>query len=155
MTGSESGGHGSAIGSPVISLLPSVLRAIEKSGHQKPVVLAAGGIVTGDQIAAMLTLGADGIVLGTRLLATPEALFSQSQKDAIVAASSSNATVRTTLFDTMRGTLGWPDDVDGRALINDTVREEAEGKSQADLKAAYAEAVKTKDVKRIVTWAGA
>ena len=49
-------------------------------------MLAAGGVFTGQQVAAALALGADGVVLGSALLASPESLFSSLQKDAIVKA---------------------------------------------------------------------
>lgn len=49
--------------------------------------VASGGVGTGSQLAAALTLGADGINMGTRFIATKEAPVHQHVKDAIVAAS--------------------------------------------------------------------
>jgi len=77
--GTESGGHRSygskhpksrALGSSTLTLVPEVLDTI---GDQVPVV-AAGGIVDGRGLAAMLALGADGVLLGTRFVATRESL---------------------------------------------------------------------------------
>jgi NAD(P)H-dependent flavin oxidoreductase YrpB (nitropropane dioxygenase family) len=48
-------------------------------------VLIAGGIADGAGIAAALVLGAEGVLLGTRFLATTEAPFPDGYKDAIVA----------------------------------------------------------------------
>ena len=123
-----------------MSLLPAVIRDL---GESRPILLAAGGITTGAQMAAMLALGADGVVLGTRLLATPEADYAESCKQAVVAATSADATTRTTIFDTCRGTTGWPDAIDGRALRNKTTEEHASGRSEQELTSEYETAAKS------------
>jgi nitronate monooxygenase len=46
--------------------------------------VAAGGIATGDAIISMLVLGASGVSVGTRFIATPEASVSESYKNAVV-----------------------------------------------------------------------
>jgi Dioxygenases related to 2-nitropropane dioxygenase len=46
--------------------------------------VAAGGISTGAQMAAALAVGACGVVVGTRLIATPEARAAVAYKEAIV-----------------------------------------------------------------------
>ena len=83
--GAESGGHRSygtkrdkadALGTSTITLVPQVLAAV---GERVPVV-AAGGIVDGRGLAAMLALGADGVLLGTRFVATRESLASAEWK---------------------------------------------------------------------------
>jgi len=83
--GTESGGHRSygtkrtrddAVGSSTLTLLPQVIDAVDE---QVPVV-AAGGIVDGRGLAAMLALGADGVLLGTRFVATRESLASEVWK---------------------------------------------------------------------------
>jgi nitronate monooxygenase len=51
-------------------------------------ILLAGAIGTGSQIAAARIMGADMAYLGTRFLATKEALVSQAQKEMTVAANS-------------------------------------------------------------------
>src|SRR5215470_5957275 len=63
--GSEGGGHVGWMGS--MALVPMVVNAIAP----RP-VLAAGGIADGRGLAAALALGAEGVLLGTRFLATPE-----------------------------------------------------------------------------------
>ncbi len=79
--GTEAGGHRSygtkrakadAMGQSTITLVPQVIDAI---GAKVPVV-AAGGIVDGRGLAAMLALGADGVLLGSRFVATQESLAS-------------------------------------------------------------------------------
>ncbi len=76
--GTEGGGHVGLMGT--LTLVPQVVRAIS------PVpVLAAGGIATGAGLAAALALGADGVLLGTRFLATEEAPIAAAYKRAILA----------------------------------------------------------------------
>jgi nitronate monooxygenase len=74
--GSAAGGHA---GTPPARLLTPYLRA--KTGLP---VVAAGGVSTGAQMAAALAVGACGVVLGTRLIATPEARAAETYKEAIV-----------------------------------------------------------------------
>ncbi len=83
--GTESGGHRSygtklgqsgVVGSSTLTLVPETVDAI---GGSVPVV-AAGGIVDGRGLAAMLALGADGVLLGTRFVATVESSASDVWK---------------------------------------------------------------------------
>jgi nitronate monooxygenase len=66
-------------------------------------VIAAGGIADGRGLAAALALGAQAVMIGTRLIATPEANAHPVYQEKILAASE-DQTVRTTLFG-----YGWPD----------------------------------------------
>lgn len=79
--GFECGGHPGEDDIPNMILLP---RAAEEL---KVPFLASGGIGNGKQLVASLALGADGINMGTRFIATKEAPVHQNVKDAIVAAS--------------------------------------------------------------------
>jgi NAD(P)H-dependent flavin oxidoreductase YrpB (nitropropane dioxygenase family) len=83
--GGEAGGHCGEVSTLV--LIPEVVRALADAGHQTP-VLAAGGIVTGAQMAAMMAAGAQGAWTGTVWLATPEAETSEIFRDKMVAARS-------------------------------------------------------------------
>ena len=75
--GTEGGGHVGWQAS--LALVPMVVDAVT------PVpVLAAGGIADGRGLAAALALGADGVLLGTRFLATEESPLHQNFKQAIV-----------------------------------------------------------------------
>jgi nitronate monooxygenase len=112
--GIEAGGHGAVSGLPVITLLSSILSGVPEAS---PPILAAGGMVNGGHLAAVLTLGASGAVFGTRFLLSPESLYTDVQRQALLAASSS-ASVRTMAFDYARGTMGWPCGIDGRGLHN-------------------------------------
>ncbi|PFH51880.1 hypothetical protein AMATHDRAFT_74580 [Amanita thiersii Skay4041] len=112
--GIEAGGHGHSKALPLLTLLSLTL---SKMSPDSPPVLAAGGLATGAQVASMLALGASGVVLGTRFLLSPESSYTDTQRRALINASS-NDTVRTMAFDYARNTLGWPLGVDGRALRN-------------------------------------
>jgi len=81
------------------------------------IVVAAGGIAEGRGLAAALALGAEGVLVGTRFYATVESLGHDRAKARILAASGED-TVRTAVFDTVRG-YRWPDGITGRALRND------------------------------------
>jgi NAD(P)H-dependent flavin oxidoreductase YrpB (nitropropane dioxygenase family) len=69
-------------------------------------VLVAGGIADGAGIAATLVLGADGVLLGTRFLATDEAPLPDGYKRAILE-SDGHDTVITEIPDIVSGTV-WP-----------------------------------------------
>jgi NAD(P)H-dependent flavin oxidoreductase YrpB (nitropropane dioxygenase family) len=69
-------------------------------------VLAAGGIADGRGLAAALALGAEGVLMGTRFLATPEAPCPAAWKQAILAASEAD-TVCSPVFDHAIG-MPWP-----------------------------------------------
>ncbi|HUS61420.1 MAG TPA: nitronate monooxygenase, partial [Acidimicrobiales bacterium] len=62
---------------------PLVPQIVDAVGDRVPVV-AAGGIFDGRGLAAALALGADGIWVGTRFIATPEARAVPGYKDALV-----------------------------------------------------------------------
>lgn len=76
---SGAGGHAGAV-SPMV-LLPYLKKSL------KIPVIAAGGIVNGQQILAALVLGADGVQIGTRFIATPEATASDDYKKAIISSA--------------------------------------------------------------------
>jgi enoyl-[acyl-carrier protein] reductase II len=77
--GTEAGGHTGTVAT--IALVPQVVDAV---GAQVPVV-AAGGLFDGRGLAASLALGADGVWIGTRFIATPEARAVNGYKDALLA----------------------------------------------------------------------
>ncbi|WP_235532922.1 nitronate monooxygenase, partial [Sphingomonas sp. Leaf412] len=83
--GGEAGGHCGEVSTMV--LVPEVIRAI---GGKVP-VLAAGGIMTGAQMAAAMAMGADGAWTGSVWLATPESETSEAFREKMVAATSRDA----------------------------------------------------------------
>jgi NAD(P)H-dependent flavin oxidoreductase YrpB (nitropropane dioxygenase family) len=84
--GTEAGGHTGAISTMV--LVPEVVRAVSPTP-----VLAAGGIVTGAQVAAAMALGAQGVWCGSVWLTTEEAETDPAVQRKMLAATSSD-TVR-------------------------------------------------------------
>jgi enoyl-[acyl-carrier protein] reductase II len=86
--GFEAGGHNGIDEITTLSLVPQVVDALEIP------VIAAGGIADGRQIAAALSLGAEGVQIGTRFAATIEASSSDAFKQKIVEAKD-NSTILT------------------------------------------------------------
>jgi enoyl-[acyl-carrier protein] reductase II len=82
--GAESAGFGGSIGT--LALVPQIVDAVP----DLPVV-ASGGIADGRGLAAALALGADGVNIGTRFLASTEATVDDDWKRAIVDAESQDA----------------------------------------------------------------
>jgi nitronate monooxygenase len=107
--GTESGGHGGKRGSSTMAFVPVVV------DMAAPVpVLAAGGIADGRGVAAALALGAAGALVGTRLLATAEALVDSAAKKSIVDGSGED-TERNTVLDIARGSR-WPREYPARTM---------------------------------------
>ncbi len=77
--GTEGGGHTGTVAT--MALVPQVVDAV---GDKVPVV-AAGGLYDGRGLAASLALGADGVWIGTRFIATPEARSVKGYKETLVA----------------------------------------------------------------------
>jgi nitronate monooxygenase len=112
--GTEAGGHGAS--RTTIDIVPAI---VDLAAGRVPVV-AAGGIADGRGLAAMMMLGAAGVLLGTRFYASVEADGADEAKQRICAAASGN-TVRGIIFDLSRNNV-WPAPFTGRCLINDHVR---------------------------------
>ncbi len=97
--GTEGGGHVGVMAT--LPLARMVIRALPNI-----LVLVAGGIADGPGIAAALVLGADGVLLGTRFLATNEAPFPDGYKRAIVE-SDGHDTLISEIPDIVSGQV-WP-----------------------------------------------
>ncbi len=85
--GFECGGHPGEDDIPNMILLPRAFQEL------KIPFVASGGIGTASQMVAALALGAEGINMGTRFIATKEAPVHQNVKDAIVKASELDTTL--------------------------------------------------------------
>jgi NAD(P)H-dependent flavin oxidoreductase YrpB (nitropropane dioxygenase family) len=83
--GGEAGGHCGEVSTLV--LIPEVVRGLRRAGYDCP-VLAAGGIMTGEQMAACMAMGAAGAWTGSVWLATTESECSQIFRDKMVEAGS-------------------------------------------------------------------
>lgn len=85
--GTEAGGHTGQVAT--MPLVPQIVDAVD---GRVPVV-AAGGIVDGRGLAAALALGADGIWVGTRFIATPEARAVIGYKDMLLRTHEDGTTI--------------------------------------------------------------
>ncbi|KKY29050.1 putative 2-nitropropane dioxygenase [Phaeomoniella chlamydospora] len=87
--GTEGGGHTGDI--PTSILIPSVCdiacQHLSPLTHRVPLVVAAGGISTGRSLASALMLGASGVWVGTRFVASLESGSSQLHKQAVIDAT--------------------------------------------------------------------
>jgi NAD(P)H-dependent flavin oxidoreductase YrpB (nitropropane dioxygenase family) len=77
--GTEAGGHTGWIST--LPLIPAVVDAVAPLP-----VIAAGGIADARGIAAVLMLGAEGVLMGSRFEATPEATIPPGYRDRLIAA---------------------------------------------------------------------
>ena len=112
--GSEAGGHGAS--RTTIDIVPAI---VDLAAGRVPVA-AAGGIADGRGLAAMMMLGASGVLLGTRFYASQECDGADEAKKRICAATSGSS-VRSIIFDLSRNNV-WPAPFNGRCLINDHAR---------------------------------
>lgn len=85
--GTEAGGHTGTVAT--LALVPQVVDAVS---DRVPVV-AAGGLYDGRGLAAALALGADGVWIGTRFIATPEARAVSGYKEALLATAEDGTVV--------------------------------------------------------------
>jgi NAD(P)H-dependent flavin oxidoreductase YrpB (nitropropane dioxygenase family) len=94
--GIEAGGHVQS-STPLARLLGETIAIAGATP-----VIAAGGIATGADIARVMKAGAQGVMMGTRFVASDESLAHPAYKQALVAATAEQ-TVYTNCFD-----IGWP-----------------------------------------------
>jgi len=123
--GGHLGFHADELDKPEFQLehiLPDVVEAVKpfeaSSGRRIPVI-AAGGIYTGADIAKFLDMGASGVQMGTRFVATDECDADQAFKEAFVQARREDITV-------IKSPVGMP----GRAIFNDFLLAVREGRKK-------------------------
>jgi len=112
--GGDAGGHGMSVRS-TFTLVPEIVDLVARRSAET-LVLAAGGVADGRGLAAALALGADGVLVGTRFWAAPEALVSPRAQQRALKASGDD-TFRTQVYDVVRQ-LDWPAEYNARALGN-------------------------------------
>lgn len=76
--GFEAGGHNGREETTTMVLIPAVCNAVSVP------VIAAGGIATGRQMLAAMVLGAEGVQVGSRFIATPEASSHNNFKETVI-----------------------------------------------------------------------
>jgi len=161
--GTDAGGHGLQNGgSSLITLLPEVVDALAGLPEAKQMrLVAAGGIMEARGTAAAMVLGAQGVVLGTRLLGAQEANITKGYRQAVLAAGDGGvSTIRSSVYDTLRGTTDWPAGYGGRGVINRSYHDSLAGMPLEENKKLYNEAVEKGDEGwgdngRLTTYAGA
>lgn len=94
--GYEAGGHNSPLEVTTFALIPQVADAVDVP------VVAAGGIADGRGIAAAMSLGADGVQMGTRFIATEECNIHDAFKKLILTADDTGTCVIGRQFNLMR-----------------------------------------------------
>ena len=115
--GAEAGGHGanSLEGRATFTLVPEIADYLAQQSPQTQ-LLAAGGVADGRGLAAALSLGADGVLIGSRLWASSESLAAPGAVASALTASGDD-TARSAVFDILRR-KNWPAPYDFRALRN-------------------------------------
>lgn len=111
--GSEAGGHGEL--RATMTLVPEIADLIAAKAPAT-LLCAAGGIADGRGLAAALVLGADGVLVGSRLWASREANVSERMHAAALAATGDD-TIRSQVMDLARK-LDWPPRYTARVLRN-------------------------------------
>ncbi len=147
--GREAGGHMGP--QPLWTLLPEVL---EIAGDRP--VLAAGGLVDGRDLAAALTFGAAGVLMGTRFLAASESPISASYQRAIIEAQAGD-TIASSIWDMIW--VGQWSGVQVRAIRNETTvrwvgHEDELWTTLASVREQVQAADQQQDVKRMAVLAG-
>jgi|ERR1700722_17177733 len=124
--GTEAGGHGANR-----STFPFVPEAADylKQRSPKTLLIAAGGIADGRGLAAAILLGADGVVVGSRLWASAEALTPKAHTDKAIG-KTGDSTIRTKVLDALRG-VPWPREFSFRFLKNKLTEEWADREAEA------------------------
>ncbi|KAJ5693260.1 hypothetical protein N7462_002683 [Penicillium macrosclerotiorum] len=155
--GTDAGGHQWAQGASIISLLPEVRNAVATHPRaEKTAIMAAGGVVDGRGCVAALSLGADGIVMGTRFVATSECPAPPSIKESIISARDGGvSTIKSARHDVFQSTDIFPRQYDGRAVIGISYHESEDGVSDEEVIKRYNEAKEKGEDQRRTVWAGA
>ncbi|KAE9370818.1 2-nitropropane dioxygenase precursor [Stipitochalara longipes BDJ] len=143
--GADAGGHSRSKGAGIITLLPEVYDAVNgelEIARQIPLI-AAGGIIEERGAAAAMVLGAAGMAMGTRFLASREATINRGyQRHVVDAGDGGQNTVRTQLYNWLRGERNWPAGWDARGLANGSWMDHEKGVDFEKNQELYAEAAK-------------
>ena len=133
--GGEAGGHGMNSRS-TFTFVPEIVDLVAKHSPST-LVVAAGGVADGRGHAAALALRADGVLVGTRLTTSTEALVTPEAQQRAVGASGDD-TSRTRVYDIVRQ-RDWPGEYDLRLVTNPLI--EAWHGNESELRARLPEAV--------------
>ena len=147
--GSEAGGHGGT--RATLPFVPAVVDLVSPTP-----VLAAGGIADGRGLAAALSLGAAGALIGTRFNACEEALVDPESVKAVLNGQGED-TERSGVFDIARG-VAWPARYSARTIRNEFSDQwrsrEVELAADEVAKEDYRQAEESGDMRVVPVWAG-
>ncbi len=113
--GGEAGGHTGSVST--VALVP---QTVDIAGAIP--VIAAGGIADGRGLVAMLALGAQGMIMGTRFVMAEEATPSAHNHRERILAATADDTIFTDVFDIVDG-MTWPEGIHGRSITTDFAKE--------------------------------
>ena len=116
--GCESGGHVGEM--TTMALVPQIVDAVSIP------VIAAGGIADGRQLAAAFALGAEGVQIGTVLLATNECPIHENYKQAVIKAKDNDTIVTGRI-------AGTPVRIIKNSMAREYVKREKEGADKMEL----------------------
>jgi len=146
--GTEAGGHGG--NRATLPFVPAVVDLVSPTP-----VLAAGGIADGRGLAAALSLGAAGALIGTRFHTSAEAIVDPEIVKAILNASGDD-TERSCVLDIARG-APWPSRYTARTLRNEFLDEwrdrDDELKADTSAQESYRHAEESSDLRAVAVWA--
>ena len=160
----DAGGHGLHNAAGLIPLFPEINDGVTTLALEeripKPALVAAGGILESRTAAAALSLGASGVVMGTRYLVSPETNIMQGYRnDVLTSTDGGQQTQRTKLYDQLRGTTDWPAEYGGRGVVNRSFYDHLKGMGLEENKRRYDKALEKGDGGwgedgRLTTYAG-
>lgn len=146
LQGIDAGGHGFEKGAGIISLVPEASDALAQAGFSHIPLLASGGIVDGRGVAAAVALGAAGVVMGTRFLASKEIrLHPQYQAAVLEAQDGGQSTTRSKVFDQLAGPNIWPSPYDGRSIVMQSYKDHLNGVSLEEIQKLHNNAKQEED----------
>jgi nitronate monooxygenase len=156
--GAEAGGHSVSPleGRGLMSLVPEMADWLAAHSPDTT-LLAAGGVADGRALAALRLLGADGVMVGTRLWATQESLASTASKQRALELDG-DATTRSVVFDALAARK-WPDAFEFTRASGNPLVQEWEGRHAAlraapEVLADYQEGVRRNDFQRAFVTVG-
>ena len=161
LQGADAGGHGFERGASIVSLLPEATDVFQANSLGHIPLLASGGIADARGAAAAFALGASGVVLGTRFLAATETNSPPGYRELVLAATDGAlSTVRSKLFDNVKGPNIWPEAYDGRSLVTESYTDHTRGVDIEQIRETHNKAVTGEDsgfgaTNRANVWAGA
>lgn len=152
--GTEAGGHGGMRAS--FTLTPEIADLLARESADT-LLCTAGGVADGRGLAAALMLGADGVLVGSRLWASQEALVHPNHHRAAIAATGDD-TIRQRATDIVRR-YPWPSEFTGRVLRNSFTerwhgREQELAREVDNLHDAYMTGVAAGDPDNVGVWIG-